>query len=113
MKHFSMRAGSSGGVIDDNLVVCGGYFEHETKTKHKEFRKIESYSSCYAFGHENWTKISMLETKWHASAIVLNLSSLWVTGGENRGSHLDTTEFITLDNKTSQRGKYCKMFIMH
>ena len=110
MKNFSMRAGSSGGVIDNRLVVCGGYFEHETKTMRGEFRKIESYSSCYAYGHENWTEISMQETKWHASAIVLNPSTLWVTGGENRGSHLDTTEFITLDNKTSQRGKFLQSF---
>ena len=104
LKNFSMRAGSSGGVIDNHLIVCGGYFEHETKTKHGKFKKIESYSSCNAFGHENWTQISMLETKWHASSIVLNPSTLWVTGGENDGFHLCSTEFITLYNDTSQRG---------
>ena len=38
-----------------------------------------------------------MQKRFDASSIVLNESTLWVVGGEDRASYLKSTEFIFID----------------
>ena len=73
--------------VNGMALVCGGF-------------PYTSDCFTYDFDNGNWTrKVSMESERYGASAVMLNDSHWWVTGGWNR-SFLETTELYDLEAET-------------
>jgi N-acetylneuraminic acid mutarotase len=70
-----------GGLIGNTVLICGG----------------SSYvDECYSLTSEKATLVTHMSVgRRYAASIVINDKTLWVTGGNNGGSHA-STEYVTL-----------------
>ena len=78
---------ATGGVIQDTVVICGGGVEGE------------AFDECYSLNGRKASLVTHMSAKRvYAASLVINKTSLWITGGGNFDSgYLDTSEFITLE----------------
>ena len=85
LEDIPARAGSVGALMNDMPLICGGV-------------KIgDYYEDCIFFGNSSKT-LRMVEGRIFASSVVLNETTLWVTGGiGDFGQSLYSTEFIPVD----------------
>ena len=86
-------SGPTGGVIQDTVIVCGGF----------NFDLYESVDVCYSLNSKTTTlKTHMSVGRAFAASIVIDETTLWITGGWSSdtlswNSILDTSELITLE----------------
>ena len=72
--------GATGGIIGDNVIICGGW----------------GIDECYRFTSEKATLVTHMSVgREDAASIVLNDNTLWVTGGFNSGNVASSTEYVT------------------
>jgi len=76
------RYGCVGGLLDNEPFFCGG--EYDTGNK---------FDNGFIIGQPH-KKIQMLEKRFGAAGVVFNDSTLWITGGEDSGNYLKSTEFV-------------------
>ena len=74
-------------IPKNQAIVCGGENEEEY-----------ALQDCFVIGQPN-TFFQMLEKRKSASSIVLNQTTLWVTGGNGGVEDKKSTEFISLDQQ--------------
>ena len=81
---------SVGGLISDTMIICG---------------KRPATESCQTFKDQKWTETHTMTSKrdWHAS-VQLDSERIWILGGNDGNSNLDTTEFIQLDRTVGTPG---------
>ena len=79
---------ATGGVIQDTVVICGGGVYPD-----------KVFDECYSLNGRKASLVTHMSAKrQYAASLVINKTSLWITGGYNFESGiLDTTEFITLE----------------
>ena len=84
--------GATGGLLEHVPLICGGY------TNYKYF------DECYKVTANRVVLIGKMSSKRYGAAnVVIDHSTLWVTGGYNwvtgayKGDFLSSTEFIRLD----------------
>ena len=72
--------GATGGLIGNTVIICGGYYVDE----------------CYSLTSEKVTLATHMSVgRWRAASIVINDTTLWVTGGSNDG-RLASSEYVTM-----------------
>ena len=89
--------GVTSGVIQDTVIVCGGV----------SYELYESIDECYSLNSKRTVLKTHMSTKrTYAASIVIDETTLWITGGWNSDSWisvsvyigiLDTSELITLE----------------
>lgn len=93
--------GGTGKLLQEKLpLICSGY----TRTKGQS-------DVCYLLGNslEKAQTFNLLESREYTSSILINPSTLWITGGLHRGDFpigapLDSTEYLSLSGEISQEG---------
>lgn len=77
----------TGGVIQDTVVICGGEVPGEI------------LDECYSLNGRKASLVTHMSAKRvNAASLVINKTSLWISGGFNfESGYLDTSEFITLE----------------
>ena len=79
--------GSTGGLIGDTVIICGGYISDGSYTNSDE---------CYSLTTEKATLVTNMSVGRNgAASIVINDNTLWVTGGYG-GGFLASTEYVTV-----------------
>ena len=72
--------GATGGLIEDIVIICGGYNNDE----------------CYSLTSEKATLVTHMSVGgWYAASIVIYDNTLWVTGGYDSGS-LVSTDYVIM-----------------
>ena len=85
--------GATGGVIQDTVIVCGGL----------NYDLYESVDVCYSLNSKTTTlKTHMAAKRAYAASLVIDETTLWITGGWSSDTVstqaiLDTSELITLE----------------
>ena len=77
----SARWGSIGGIINNKLVIGGGY------------ACDEYFQDCFIIGEEE-KKISLKDARFAASSVNLQDNLIWIVGGHDGFHELCSTEFI-------------------
>ena len=86
-------SGVTGGVIQDTVIVCGGV----------NYDLYESFDVCYSLNSKTTTlKTHMFAKRAYAASLVIDETTLWITGGWSSDTVsiqaiLDTSELITLE----------------
>ena len=82
-------SGSTGGLVGKSILICGG---GDTNTEIDE---------CYSLNRDSSALITkMSEKRYGAASLVLNQTTLWITGGWNSESfRLRSTEFIAIEGR--------------
>ena len=81
------RYAATGGIIDNQIVVCGG--------KSKQGGR---HNDCSVISNEyEHRQLNMQYKRYGASSVTVNITSIWITGGNNGQNDLSSTEFITLN----------------
>jgi len=82
--------GGTGGVVEDKIILCGGWDENDHKS-----------SKCYIYdGHaESWSTTEMSSRRYAAASVPMN-NALWVTGGNQYGS--STSDLVYPDGNVKQ-----------
>ena len=82
-------SGSTGGLVGKSILICGG-----------EESNIE-IDECYSLNRDSSALITkMSEKRYGAASLVLNQTTLWITGGWNSESfRLRSTEFIAIEGR--------------
>ena len=84
-ENYEGRRFAVSGFLEDSFVICGGYGKGKTMS---DCRVIDE------FGSHTFKMLGI--GRDHASAVKLNDTTLWITGGSNaKAIQLDTTEFVT------------------
>ena len=76
--------GGTGGVVDNSIILCGGYNDEEP------------LSTCHIFDNESksWNTTNMSSRRYAPASAPLN-GALWVSGGHNgNGDTLSSSELI-------------------
>ena len=90
-KKLIHRQSAVGETFDNHFVVCGGL-------DNSKFFNIEPKGDCTSFGAFRTKSFQMIEGgRVNASSVLLNATTMWITGGKNDGSALNSTEFVTVD----------------
>jgi hypothetical protein len=79
---------ATGGIIKETVVICGGGIDGE------------ALDECYSLNGKVATLITHMSAKRkYAASLVINGTSLWITGGVNMDTHsrLASSEYITLE----------------
>ena len=76
------RYGSTGGVLGTIPVICGGYGGGYL-------------NECLLYGTSQ--VITMNSKRYYASSVAINPNKIWILGGQDGNTYLDTTEFVTID----------------
>ena len=79
--------GATGGLIQDVVVICGGGVIDD------------SSDECYSLNARKASLVTHMSAKRkYAASLVVNKTSMWITGGSNiEDGQINTTEFITLE----------------
>ena len=86
-------SGATSGVIQDTVIVCGGF----------NYDLYESFDECYSLNSKGTTlKTHMFDKRAYAASLVIDETTLWITGGWSSDTVsiqaiLDTSELITLE----------------
>ena len=84
------RQDAVGEKFDNHFVVCGGLDN-----------SYEPKGDCTSFGAFRAKSFQMIEKgRVGASSVLLNATTMWITGGKNDGTALSSTEYVTLDGST-------------
>lgn len=85
--------GATGGFIGDTILICGG--------RHDDGQSKSYSDECYKMNGQTATLVTSMSTKRSfAASIVLNGTTLWITGGwsEDNGKRLASSEFIKINS---------------
>ena len=86
-------SGATSGVIQDTVIVCGGF----------NYDLYESFDVCYSLNSKTTAlKTHMFAKRAYAASLVIDETTLWITGGWSSDTVsiqaiLDTSELITLE----------------
>ena len=85
----SYRSGSTGGLVGKSILICGGS------------DGSDGSDECYSLNRDSSALITkMSEKRYGAASLVLNQTTLWITGGWNPVSlKLTSSEFITIEGR--------------
>ena len=81
---------SVGGLLQNQLMICGGW----------DAISSDHFQDCIFLGQSYITNLEMLEERIEAASVVLNQKMLWITGGYLKNS----TEFISLEQQSAVQG---------
>ena len=78
--------GATGGLIGNTVIICGGY----------------EVDDCYSLTSQKAILVTHMSVgRYKAASIVLNDKTLWVTGGQNDGEILASTDYVTINRTLS------------
>ena len=82
-------SGSTGGLVGKSILICGG-IDLATVT-----------DECYSLNRDSSALITkMSEKRYGAASLVINQTTLWITGGSNSEWYkLTSSEFITIEGR--------------
>ena len=92
--------GASGDLLDGSPIICGGTLPVNNSITNKCF--------IYNFTIAEWKFLCNMKTaRTHHRALAVDYEggALWITGGDNKGSSLLTSEFIFLNGTVSEGPK--------
>ena len=92
---------ATGGLVGKEALICGGGFL--------------ATDECYKIMANKALMVGKMNTKRNdAASVVINSTTLWVTGGEDENdNYLSSTEFVNLDKGSIEAGNSgCKPFKM-
>ena len=86
-----MTYGATGGYVNDQVIICGGYDEENYH---------ESLNECYTLkkGESTWTLLGNLQDERKGATSIVMDNSLYVIGGGECG----TIESISIDGEVNQ-----------
>jgi len=93
------RRRSVGAYLNDQPIICGG----------DDGSYKNAYDTCLTFDNSRWSQTHKLTTsRWGASSVILNETTLWILGGVDNiinGDTLDSTELINANEENGMPGK--------
>ena len=92
---------ATGGLVGKEAVICGGGFP--------------TTDECYKITANKAVMVGKMNTeRYYAASVVINSTTLWVTGGDfENDNYLSSTEFVNLEKGSIEGGNSgCKLFMM-